>query len=121
MVIAWVSIAVGKLRVELLDGASVVEAKDADVPSGSANVEVTLTNLGSIQLWELDRPKLYDVRVTLLENGRSVDEYKTRTGFREARFTPDGFFLNGKHLKLRGLNRHQTYPFVGQAMPARFV
>ncbi len=34
-------------------------------------------------------------------------------------FTPDGFFLNGKHLKLRGLNRHQTYPFVGQAMPAR--
>jgi beta-galactosidase len=108
-----------KLRVELLDGSSVVDAKDADVPGGSSSVDVTLTNLGAVQLWELDRPKLYDVRVTLLENGRSVDEYKTRTGFREARFTPDGFFLNGKHLKLRGLNRHQTFPFVGQAMPAR--
>ena len=107
------------VKVELLDGSRVVDAKEADVAAGSSNVEVTLTNLGAVQLWELDRPKLYDVRVTLIENGRNVDEYKTRTGFREARFTPDGFFLNGKHLKLRGLNRHQTFPFVGQAMPAR--
>jgi beta-galactosidase len=108
-----------KLRVELLEGARVVDAKDADVPHGSINVQVPLTNLGSVQLWDLNSPKLYDVRVTLLENDRRVDEYKTHTGFREARFTPDGFFLNGKHLKLRGLNRHQTFPFVGQAMPAR--
>ena len=48
-----------------------------------------------------------------------IDQYDTRIGFREARFTPEGFHLNGKHLKLRGLNRHQTFPFVGQAMPAR--
>ncbi len=108
-----------KVRVELLDGASVVDTKDTDVPHGSSSVEVTLTKLGSIQLWDLNHPKLYDVRVTMLESERRVDEYKTRTGFREARFTPDGFFLNGKHVKLRGLNRHQTYPFVGQAMPAR--
>jgi beta-galactosidase len=90
------------LRIELLDGSRVVAAKDADVPSDLSNVDVTLTNLESIHLWDLDHPRLYDVRVTLLEHGRSVDEYKTRTGFREARFTPDGFFLNGKHLKLRG-------------------
>lgn len=108
-----------KLKVELLDGPRVVEMKEADVPPGSRDVELTLTSLQSVQLWELDRPKLYDVRVTLFENDRVVDEYKTRTGFREARFTPDGFYLNGKHLKLRGLNRHQTYPHVGQAMPAR--
>jgi beta-galactosidase len=38
---------------------------------------------------------------------------------REAKFTPDGFFLNGKPLKLRGLNRHQTFPYMGQAAPAR--
>jgi beta-galactosidase len=48
-----------------------------------------------------------------------MDRYHTRIGFREARFTPEGFFLNGSHLKLRGLNRHQTFPYVGQAMPAR--
>ena len=40
-------------------------------------------------------------------------------GFSRGSLQEDGFFLNGRHLKLRGLNRHQTYPYVGQAMPAR--
>jgi beta-galactosidase len=48
-----------------------------------------------------------------------LDRYEVRFGFREARFTPEGFFLNGRRVKLRGLNRHQTYPYVGGAMPAR--
>jgi len=108
-----------KLKVELLDGPRVVDAKDADVPPNSARTEVTLTNLQSIELWNLDRPKLYDVRTSLFENDIKIDEFKTRIGFREAQFTPEGFHLNGKHIKLRGLNRHQTYPSVGQAMPAR--
>ncbi len=108
-----------KVKAELLDGPTVIASNETDVPSGSAHADVVLTNLRSVQLWQLDRPRMYDVRVTLSENDRPVDVYRTRTGFREARFTPEGFFLNGKHLKLRGLNRHQTYPFVGQAMPAR--
>ncbi len=48
-----------------------------------------------------------------------IDEDRRRIGFREARFTDHGFELNGRVVKLRGLNRHQTFPWVGQAMPAR--
>lgn len=107
-----------RLQVELLDGARVLATKGLDVSSAST-YELTLTDLSAIELWESDHPKLYRIRVTLLENDRAIDHYETRIGFREARFTPDGFFLNGKHLKLRGLNRHQTFPYVGQAMPAR--
>jgi beta-galactosidase len=59
------------------------------------------------------------VVVRLSSKDGSTDEYRTRTGFREAKFTPAGFRLNGQPLKLRGLNRHQTYPYVGGAMPAR--
>ncbi len=54
-----------------------------------------------------------------MRNSVILDQFETRIGFREAKFTPEGFFLNGKDLKLRGLNRHQTYPYVGNAMPAR--
>ena len=46
-----------------------------------------------------------------------VDAVNTRFGFREAVFKEDGFYLNGKKMKLRGLNRHQSYPYVGYAMP----
>ena len=107
------------LKVELLDGPTVLSSTTATVVGAGPFQDVTLQNLAGIQLWDIASPRLYQVRVTLLEDEKSVDSYETRTGFREAKFTPEGFFLNGKHLKLRGLNRHQTYPFVGQAMPAR--
>jgi beta-galactosidase len=109
-----------RIAVELRDGERVISRNGRLVePLGAAHLDVTLTGLDSIELWDLDRPKLYDVRVQLFEGDRCLDHYDARIGFREARFTPDGFYLNGRHLKLRGLNRHQTYPYVGQAMPAR--
>ena len=84
-----------------------------------AKTTVALTGLDAIKLWQLDAPHLYTVRVRLLRAGRVVDEDTRRFGFREAVFTDHGFSLNGNILKLRGLDRHQTFPFAGQAMPAR--
>ena len=80
---------------------------------------VSLARLANIQLWDLRNPRLYTVHVRLLQSGRAIDEDTRRIGFREATFTDHGFSLNGKIVKLRGLDRHQTFPFVGQAMPAR--
>lgn len=84
-----------------------------------ARTIVSLTNLRGVQLWNLDAPKLYTVHVRLLQGGEVIDEDARRIGFREAMFTDHGFSLNGEIVKLRGLDRHQTFPFVGQAMPAR--
>jgi beta-galactosidase len=108
------------VSVELRDGERVIRkaAKSFDgVKDGM--VEVELSGLEAVELWDLDRPKLYDVAVRLTPKGGPPDEYATRVGFREGRFTPAGFRLNGKPIKLRGLNRHQTFPYVGGAMPAR--
>ena len=81
---------------------------------------VALTGLGGkVKLWELKSPQLYTVHVQLLEGGAVLDEDQRRIGFREATFTPQGFSLNGKVIKLHGLDRHQTFPWVGQAMPGR--
>ena len=80
---------------------------------------VSMSNLSGIKRWDLDTPNLYTVRVRLLRGATVVDEDTRRTGFREATFTDHGFQLNGRIIKLRGLDRHQTFPFVGQAMPAR--
>jgi beta-galactosidase len=110
----------GTLKAELRDGDRVVATGTATVPgSEQPYTEILLTKLGAIELWELDRPKLYQIVVTSDTDDGQVDQYRTRIGFREAKFTPEGFFLNGRHVKLRGLNRHQTFPYVGQAMPAR--
>ncbi len=68
------------------------------------------------ELWSLEKPKLYELTMTL-RNGDKEDTFTTRFGFRDAVFKTDGFYLNGVKIKLRGLNRHQCWPYVGYAMP----
>jgi beta-galactosidase len=107
----------------------VIEHHDADagqaegalpLPAAVAgSYTLTLDHLGKLDLWDLENPHLYMVHVELLEDGRVIDKDERRIGFREAMFTPEGFSLNGKIIKLHGLDRHQTFPYVGQAMPAR--
>ena len=70
-----------------------------------------------IHVWDVEHPFLYTLRTELYRDGDCLDAVETRIGFREAAFRKDGFYLNGRKLKLRGLNRHQSYPYVGYAMP----
>lgn len=86
---------------------------------GQTTVSATLSGLGNITLWNVDDPRLYTVVATLMVNNTALHDYRVRIGFREAQFKLDGFFLNGRRLKLFGLNRHQFYPYVGGAMPDR--
>lgn len=57
--------------------------------------------------------------MTLLVDETPVHDYRVRTGFRHAAFKLDGFYLNGRRVKLFGVDRHQFFPFAGAAMPAR--
>jgi beta-galactosidase len=85
-------------------------------PGTTADANFSMTDLAEIVLWDLDRPTLYRISVTL-DNGDQVSE---RIGFRALGFGEDGYFyINGRRMKLRGLNRHQTFPYIGQAAPAR--
>jgi beta-galactosidase len=112
------------LEVELRDSDSVLARSTQKVPLSEAAKEPTvhtvhMDNLGAIKLWDLAHPNLYSVHVRLMRGTQLVDQDKRTVGFREAQFTDHGFELNGKVIKLRGLDRHQTFPFVGQAMPGR--
>ena len=70
------------------------------------------------ELWDVESPVLYEVRTELIKDGEMQDALVVTTGFRKAEFRSDGFYLNGRKFKIRGLNRHQSYPYVGYAMPA---
>lgn len=113
-----------RLEVVLREGDRVIDTGSQSVPSSAASSEaavytVHLANLKSIKLWDLAHPNLYTVDVSLRRADQQIDGISRRIGFREAQFTDHGFELNGKVIKLRGLDRHQTFPFVGQAMPGR--
>lgn len=110
------------LEAALYDGERLIAKTTQPLPPVTADATAQilhLDNLGAIDLWNLRSPKLYRVEVRLLRGDHLLDNDARRIGFREARFTPQGFSLNGTIIKLRGLDRHQTFPWVGQAMPAR--
>lgn len=106
-----------KVTATLYDGE---KGSETSLSNFSGNIaDLSLTKLNNFKLWDVDYPKRYELDIKLSNGKETIDIYNLWFGFREAKFTPAGFFLNGKHLKLRGLNRHQTFPWVGQAMPAR--
>lgn len=70
------------------------------------------------RLWCPEDPYLYKVVTRVLVNNKVVDEYITPTGIRKVEFDADkGFILNGKPLKLKGVNMHQDHAGVGAAIP----
>ncbi|QDP95952.1 hypothetical protein FOE78_08610 [Microlunatus elymi] len=110
-----------KLITELRDGSDIVAGTTIPVAISGAGAFTVRGRLepGEVTLWDIHNPHLYDVMSTLMIDGVAAHEHRTRIGFREARWRKDGFFLNGERLQIFGLNRHQLYPYVGHAMPAR--
>ncbi len=112
-----------RLTANLRQGSHIVAtvSQSVNVKKSDQEFQLTLTNLQSIQLWDIDHASLYDIDVTLSANNRQLHRYTTRIGFREARFALDGFYLNGRRTQLFGLNRHELYPYVGFAASPRLL
>lgn len=70
------------------------------------------------KLWSLESPTLYKLITSLRSEGPVIDQSETNFGIRSIRFDPnEGFFLNGKHVELKGTNNHQDHAGVGTAIP----
>ena len=68
--------------------------------------------------WSDEAPNLYTLETVLCNADMEIlDTQSVRFGFRTAQFRSDGFYLNGKRTFLRGLDRHQAYPYLGYAAP----
>ena len=75
-------------------------------------------HLPDAKLWNCDNPYRYSLRCELLDGyGKVTDTQEVKFGFRDIEFKEDGFYLNGQKTFLRGLNRHQCYPYIGYAAP----
>jgi beta-galactosidase len=112
-----------KLLSEVVDA----EGKVVEKTSGSHRVEAKGKTdfrqsiaLSKANLWSCERPYLYRLRTSVLVNGKVVDEVTTDFGVRTIRFDANqGFFLNGKPVKLKGTCNHQDFAGVGIALPDR--
>lgn len=98
----------------------IAAAEQTLLPADAENrITLQFPDLAEIADWDTENPVLYNLEIQLEQNGIRSDSRGCRIGFRSARFTADGFYLNGTRRVLIGLNRHQSWPWAGYAMPAR--
>ena len=111
------------LRHELVDAAGQVVGSatvaEQALPGKGEQLSVAKMTITNPHLWNLDDPYLYELRTHVVNStGSVIDTYKTITGLRHLQFDADrGFFLNGKPVKLLGVNMHQDHAGVGVAVP----
>lgn len=83
--------------------------------SRTSTVKATISNPA---LWDIDNPQLYTLVTEVVRNGNTIDTKTTKTGIRDIRFDADeGFFLNSRNVKLKGVDLHQDHAGVGAAIP----
>lgn len=103
--------ATGELGVsaELLDatGAKVAEASGVIAGKGVLSFEVNRP-----QLWNAEQPVLYELYLTA---GEEVIRF--RVGFKKIEIKEGIFTVNGRPIKLKGVNRHDSHPVLGQTIP----
>lgn len=74
--------------------------------------------IASPRIWSLESPALHRLSTVIRSGGKVVDRYETTFGIRTIHFAADlGFFLNGKHVLLKGTNNHQDHAGIGVALP----
>ena len=109
-----------KLKTTLLDAKGHPVASFMSEPQTlAAGADQELTQALHVidpNLWSPQTPYLYQAHSELVEEGRTVDSERTRVGIRRIEITKDGFWINGEKMFLRGCNRHQEYPYIGNAL-----
>lgn len=112
-----------KLHIDLFDAEGNMVKTRTEVLKLSADasneVKIKLPEVYSPKLWSPETPYLYTLKLVLKNEKGMVLDYKTANiGFRWASVDPEkGFFLNGKPIKLIGVNRHQDFEGLGNAVP----
>lgn len=106
-------------RVSGPDGKPVFEiAQERDLPAYRSTKVKGSAVFAKAQLWSIEKPNLYKLETIVLRGSKEVDRTETAFGVRSIRFDAnEGFFLNGRPVKLMGTCNHQDHAGVGVAMP----
>ena len=93
-----------------------------DIKKIKPGVEYQFNQIGSleddVEFWDVDNPYLYRVNSIIRSNGKDIDFVENKIGLRKFELDSEkGFILNNKPIELIGFNRHQQYPYIGDAVP----
>lgn len=90
--------------------------KRQSIPAGEIAAVEASGKIANPQLWDLGKPNLYSVRVVVSVGGEIMDELSERTGFRGIAWKNHRFYLNGREVQFRGVNKHEQTEYDWNAV-----
>ncbi|MCR5230124.1 MAG: glycoside hydrolase family 2 protein [Solobacterium sp.] len=101
------------LETEIIDQDGIT-VKSLSCSAGGSSFEF---NMKSVIPWNTDKPYLYTARFSLKDHGQIIDTVEKKVGFRTVSTDNNNILINGRPVFIRGLNRHQCWPYIGYAVP----
>ena len=103
-------------QIQTLDGVKVGKLMSASIGGGAGRIRLS-TVVSNPARWSPETPSLYQVQVTLLKEGRPISQKTEHFGFRTFELKRgDGFYLNGRKIRIRGMNRNVFDPQHGRTV-----
>ncbi|MDR0700298.1 MAG: DUF4982 domain-containing protein [Tannerella sp.] len=109
-------------RVMDASGKQVAQSENGKITIAADDMKDLVQNftLNNPELWSIETPTMYSMETAVKQGNKIIDVYKTPFGVRTFKFDRDkGFFLNGKHVKLKGMCLHEDAGVLGVAIPDR--
>lgn len=112
---------------ELLSGVKVriagteLETGEKALAPGENKWQISGVHIPEVETWSMENPVLYYIEAQLMQNGRTVDDWIDRTGFRTVRVEGRRVLLNGRPIRIKGFCRHEDHPQYGCALPAEAI
>lgn len=95
---------------------SIERQQSIGVPAGEAINVDALVEIDNPHLWSPEDPSLYKLVTSVVAGDDTLDQQLTPIGIKNIKFQNNQLYLNGTKRFLRGVNRHQEYPYIGYAL-----
>lgn len=99
---------------------NIVAQKNISIRYKASNKTITKKiklEVNNIATWTAETPNLYTINIVQSENGKEEMAFSTKYGFREIEIRGSLVYINGQRVTFKGVNRHDTHPLYGRAIP----
>ncbi|GAA4238366.1 beta-galactosidase GalB [Postechiella marina] len=104
------------LKNEIIDAnGAVIASSNKEINASTTNINNTTLEIKKPKIWDIETPNLYQLKTSLISKGQVVDETITNFGIRKLKYTVDGFYLNNKKVRFKGVNMHHDLGPTGAA------
>lgn len=93
--------------------------QDVQIPAGISHITLERHSIEDIIRWDPEDPHMYVVKARLVRDGTVLDTIEDDIGFRTMECRVDGLFVNGRRIICCGMDRHQSYPYIGYSIGKR--